>query len=219
MTPQLLRRLNVFDLALISIGMVIGSGIFRTPSVVAQRAHVPAFALACWFAGGIIALIGAFIFSELAARRPVDGGIYGYLKDAYHPVVGFVFGWTFMLIVSTGSNAAAAVLFAGYLEPLTGMTIDGRIVAAGTLVLLACINLLGVRQGSNWQNALSILKVGALLALIVVCLTAHPTAHAAVPQGLSDQVGLLGALGVAMLPVLFSYNGFQNATLITAETV
>ena len=219
MTPQLLRRLNTFDLALISIGLVIGSGIFRTPAVVAQRAHVSALALGCWFAGGLIALIGAFIFGELAARRPLDGGLYGYLKDAYHPMLGFVFGWTFMLIVGTGSNAAAAVLFAGYLEPLTGLTVDSRIVASGTLLALACINLLGVRQGSNWQNAVGLVKVGALVALIVVCLAAHPNVHQPVTNVLSEQVGLLGALGVAMLPVLFSYNGFQNATFLTGETV
>jgi APA family basic amino acid/polyamine antiporter len=219
MTPQLLRRLNTFDLALISIGLVIGSGIFRTPAVVAQRAHVSALALGCWFAGGLIALIGAFIFGELASRRPLDGGLYGYLKDAYHPMFGFVFGWTFMLIVGTGSNAAAAVLFAGYLEPLTGLTVDSRIVASGTLLALACINLLGVRQGSNWQNAVGLVKVGALVALIVVCLAAHPNVHQPVTNVLSEQVGLLGALGVAMLPVLFSYNGFQNATFLTGETV
>jgi APA family basic amino acid/polyamine antiporter len=219
MKPQLLRRLNTFDLALISIGLVIGSGIFRTPAVVAQRAPVPALALACWFAGGIIALIGAFIFAELAARRPLDGGLYGYLKDAYHPMVAFVFGWTFMLIVGTGSNAAAAVLFAGYLEPLTGMNVDTRIVAAGTLLMLACINLLGVRQGSNWQNAIGLLKVGALVALIVVCLAAHTSVAPSAAHALTSQAGLIGALGVAMLPVLFSYNGFQNATFVTAETV
>lgn len=219
MNARLLRRLNTFDLALIVVGLVIGSGIFRTPAAVAQRAHEPAFVLACWVAGGVVALIGAFIFAELAARRPVDGGIYGYLKDAYHPVVGFVFGWTFLLIVGTGANAAAAVLFAGYLDPLTGMSIDSRLVAAGTLVVLACINLLGVRQGSNWQNAIGLLKVAALTALIVVCLTAHPNLHAAAPQTFANSTSLLGAVGVAMLPVLFSYNGFQNATLITAETI
>lgn len=219
MTPQLLRRLTTFDLALITIGLVIGSGIFRTPAVVAQRAHVPALALGCWFFGGVIALIGAFIFAELAARRPLDGGLYGYLKDAYHPMAGFVFGWTFMLIVGTGSIAAAAVLFAGYLEPLMGITIDSRLFAAGTLVAIACINLLGVRQGGNWQNAVGLLKIAALAGLIVVCLAAHPASHPAAPPGLLGQVGIAGALGVAMLPVLFSYNGFQNATLITAETV
>lgn len=219
MRPQLLRRLNTFDLALIAVGIVIGSGIFRTPAVVAQRAHLPALILGCWFAGGVIALIGAFIFAELAARRPLDGGLYGYLKDAYHPVVVFVFGWTFLFIVSTGANAAAAVLFAGYVEPLAGINVDTRLVAAVTLLALACINLLGVRQGGNWQNATTVLKAGALAALIVVCLWAHPQAHPAATQVLSDRVGLLGALGVAMLPVLFSYNGFQNATLISAETI
>lgn len=220
MRPQLLRRLNTLDVALICVGLVVGSGIFRTPAAVAQRAGVPALVIACWIGGGVIALIGAFIFAELAARRPLDGGLYGYLRDAYHPIVGFLFGWTLMLITGTGANAAAAVLFAGYLQPLTGVAIDGRIVATATLVGLAGINLLGVRQGGNWQNVFSVVKIAAIGALIGVCLAARPE-HAAVfaPHPFGSTAGLLGAFGVAMLPALFTYNGFQNASFITAETL
>ena len=107
------RRLNVFDLTLITIGSIIGSGIFKNPALVANRAHLPVLAIGCWVVGGAIALIGAFVFAELAERRPVNGGIYAYLRDAYHPVVAFVFGWTLLLIADTGGTAAAAVLFAG----------------------------------------------------------------------------------------------------------
>jgi APA family basic amino acid/polyamine antiporter len=103
---------------------------------------------------------------------------------------------------------------------MLGLTLDSRYVAAGTLIALAGINLLGVRQGSNWQSAMGILKVTALIGLIVVCLRAPATSgEAAAAPVLLDRAGLLGALGVAMLPVLFSYNGFQNATLVTAETI
>ena len=216
----LLRRLGVADLTLITIGSIIGSGIFRNPAVVAQRAHQPAIILGCWIAGGLIGLVGAFVFAELAARRPVSGGIYGYLREAYHPVVAFLFGWTLLLIADTGGMAAAAVLFSGYLEPMTGLTFDARIVAVVVLTGIACINLLGVRQGGNWQNLLVVLKVGALAGLIVAGLAAHPqlAAAAASPPALGGTT-LLGAIGVAMLPVLFAYNGFQGATYVTAETV
>ena len=220
MTSQLLRRLNTFDLALISVGLVIGSGIFRTPAAVAQRAHLPSLVLGCWLVGGVIALIGAFIFAELAARRPLDGGMYGYLREAYHPMVGFLFGWTLLMISGTGSNAAAAVLFAGYLQPLTGIPLDTRFIATGTLLVLAGINLLGVRQGGNWQNAIVLLKIVAIGALIVICLALPSHAAAAPPAyAFGSSAGLLGAFGVAMLPVLFTYNGFQGATFITGETI
>jgi basic amino acid/polyamine antiporter, APA family len=218
--PQLLRRLKTFDLTLITIGAIVGSGIFRTPAAVAQRAHYPAIVLGCWLAGGVIALIAAFVYAELAARRPVGGGLYGYLRDAYHPIVAFLFGWTLLLISGTGSNAAAAVLFAGYLAPLTGLTFDPRAVAVLTLAVLAGINLLGVRQGGNWQNVVVVLKLGAIATLIVVCLTARPHAiGGAAPQPFSHAGLLLGAVGTAMLPVLFTYAGFQTAGFVTAETL
>jgi basic amino acid/polyamine antiporter, APA family len=218
--PELLRRLRTFDLTLITIGSVVGSGIFRTPAVVAQRAHFPAIILGCWLAGGAIALLGASIFAEVAARRPLSGGLYGYLRDAYHPIVAFLFGWTFLLVSGTGSNAAAAILFAGYLAPLTGLTFEPRIVAIVTLAILAGINVLGVRQGGNWQNLVGLLKIGAIAGLIVASLVApsHPITHgAAVSFG--HPLALLGAIGVAMLPVLFTYAGFQATTFVTAETV
>jgi len=217
---QLLQRLKTFDLTLIVIGVIVGSGIFRTPAVVAQRAHFPALILACWLGGGLIALVGAFVFAELAARRPLGGGLYGYLRDAYHPLVGFLFGWTLLLISGSGGNAAAAVLFAGYVAPLTGLPLDPRVVAVLTLAVIAGINLLGVRQGGNWQNLIVILKVTALGLLIVACLTLHPhgTAHHALPA-FQRPGGLIAAIGVAMLPVLFTYSGFQYAGCLTAETM
>lgn len=221
MKPELLRRLRTFDLTLITIGSVIGSGIFRTPAVVAQRAHLPAIILGCWLAGGVVALLGASIFAEVAARRPLSGGLYGYLRDAYHPIVAFLFGWTFLLISGTGSNAAAAILFAGYLAPLTGLSLDPRVVAIATLAILAGINALGVRQGSNWQNLTGLLKIGAIAGVIVAALVApsHAIAHNAVPPLFGHPLNLVAAIGVAMLPVLFTYAGFQGTTFVTAETV
>ncbi len=218
MRRQLVRRLKTFDLTLIAIGGIVGSGIFRTPAVVAQRAQFPAIVIGCWLAGGVIALIGAFVFAELAARRPLGGGLYGYLRNAYHPMVGFLFGWTLLLVSGSGANAAAAVLFAGYLGPLAGLSLDPRIVAVVTLVVLAAINALGVRQGSNWQNLTVLLKVGALGILIVACFTAHPHTFAPAPP-FEPSASLVAAIGVAMLPVLFTYSGFQSAALVTAETV
>jgi APA family basic amino acid/polyamine antiporter len=216
---SLLRRLNAFDLTLITIGAVIGSGIFRTPAIVAQRAHVPLLILTCWILGGAIALIGAFVFAELASRCPQSGGLYAYLRDAYHPVVAFVFGWTLLLIGDTGGTAAAAVLFAQYLQPLTGWSAPAGAVAVATLAALTFINCLGVRQGGTWQNLLVILKVAAIGGLILAGLFAHPAAALAAPaHAISVPPNAVAAFGVAMLPVLFAYNGFQGATFVTGET-
>src|SRR5215469_11584797 len=164
---MLQRRLGVLDLTLITIGAVIGSGIFRTPALVARSAHTTPLILLCWVIGGIMAMIGAFVFAELAARRPVDGGMYAYLRDAYHPLVGFLLPWSSLTFVYTGSTAAASVLFAGYLIPLFGWHIEPRIVAVLAIALVTFINVLGVRQGGTWQNILVALKVFGLAAIIL----------------------------------------------------
>ena len=220
MSSQLLRRIGVVDLALITVGAVIGSGIFRNPAVVAARAHTPGLILGCWIGGGALALIGAFVFAELAARRPLGGGQYAYLREAYHPAIAFTFGWTLMLASDVGGAAASAVLFANYFEPLTGLHVAPSIVAFVALAAITALNMLGVRQGTTWQNILVVLKVGAIGALVVAGFIAHPSAGAeATLPAFSSTTGLLGAIGVAMLPILFAYNGFQGASYVSSETI
>ena len=220
---SLQRRLGVADLTLIAIGAVIGSGIFRNPSVVAQRAHEPALIIGCWVAGGVLALIGAFVFAELAARHPVSGGLYAYLRDAYHPVVAFIFGWTSLLIADTGGTAAAAVLFSDYfvryIEQPFGGGIEAKYIAALALLIVGAINILGVRQGSTWQHILVTLKVAAIGAVIAGGIFGHPLTQAPPLAPLGGSLSLITALGFAMVPVLFAYNGFQGATYLTAETI
>lgn len=217
---SLRRRLNVFDLALITVGAIIGSGIFRNPALVAARAHLPWLILACWIAGGLLALIGTYVYAELGTRHPVDGGTYAFLRDAFHPVVAFTFGWTLLLVADTGGTAASAVLFSTYLGPLTGLALDPKIVAAVTLALITFINCLGVRQGGTWQNILVALKVTALGALILTGFFAHPLTATAAPLPPFPSGGaLFGAFAVAMLPVLFAYNGFQSTSYVTGEAI
>lgn len=220
MSGHLLRRLGVLDLTLITIGAVIGSGIFRNPAVVAKAAHTPWSIIAAWIAGGVMAMIGAFVFAELAARRPEGGGFYAYLRDAYNPLVGFLLGWTILWIAYTGSTAASAVLFAGYIMPLLHVSFDPRIVAVVAIVAVTLINVLGVRQGSTWQNVLVALKMLGLAAVIVAGLIlTHPIQSSAPAlSSFHSTAGAVVAFGVAMLPVLFAYNGFQNATYMTGES-
>jgi basic amino acid/polyamine antiporter, APA family len=212
----LARRLGVYDLALIVMGSVIGSGIFRTPSVVAQRIHRPGLILGAWVAGGVVALFGSFVLGELGARRPDGRGVYDYLRDAFHPAVAFAYGWTAMLASFTGGLAAAAVLFAGYFLSLTGLAIAPALIAAATLALLALLNSMGVREGSNVQNGLTLLKVAALGGVIAAGFLAPAAGHAqAAAAGMAPAT--LGAFSVALIPVLFAYNGAMVANFMAPE--
>lgn len=216
---RLARRLGVYDAALIVMGGIIGSGIFRNPSVVAQRVHSPALILIVWACGGAIALLGGFVFAELAARRPEDGGLYAYMRDAFHPVVAFMYGWTLLLVSQSGGAAASAITFAGYLDRVgPAHHVSEQLVAVATLGFLTIVNCFGVRAGSNVQNVLMILKIGAIAALIAAGLFAHPAASAAMPaSSFASNWDLLTAMGVAMIPVLFAYSGWQTSSFMTGE--
>ena len=124
----LARRLGPFDATMIVMGGIIGSGIFINPHVVAMQVHSPALIVGAWAAGGVIALLGAFAYAELAALRPEVGGQYAYLRDAYHPLVGFLFGWASLFLIQGGGIAAVAITFAQYLLRLTGSAGTRRIV-------------------------------------------------------------------------------------------
>src|SRR6266850_5948728 len=164
--PQLARRLGLFDATMLVMGGIIGSGIFMNPSVVARRVSTPFLILGVWALGGLIALAGAFIWAELAALRPEVGGQYAYLREAYHPLVAFLYGWGLLLVIQTGGMAAVAVTFARYFLELTGLRVADKVIAALALAALTAINCLGVRAGSTVQSLLMVLKILAILGLI-----------------------------------------------------
>jgi len=217
MRPGLQRLLGLSDIALIVVGSVIGSGIFRTPSVVAQRLPIPGLMLAAWVIGGAIALCGAFVLGELAARRPGGCGPYAYLSEAFHPIVGFAYGWAALLASFTGGIAAAAVIFAGYFVSLTGFRFAPAPVAIIGIAAVAIVNALGVRQGNGLQFSLTVLKIVALAAVIAAAFFAHPIAGGN-PIPPVSPLGWPAALGVALIPILFSYNGAMVANFMVAES-
>lgn len=215
---RLARRLGVFDAALIVMGGIIGSGIFRNPSVVAQSVHAGWAIMAVWVAGGVVAILGAFVFAELAARRPHDGGLYAYMREAFHPVVAFMYGWTLLLVSQSGGMAAAALTFAGYFQPLTGLNWNPQLLAFVVLAAFTIVNCLGVRQGSNVQNFFMVLKIVAIAGLIAAGLFAHPAATAAaVAPSPGSTMSLFGAMAVSMIAVLFAYSGWQTSSFMTGE--
>ena len=203
---------------MIVMGGIVGSGIFRNPSVVAHQVHTPFLILGVWVVGGALAMAGAFIWAELATRLPGAGGQYAYLRDAYHPAVAFVYGWVLLLVTQTGGMAAVAVTFAAYFRQISGVAWSDSAVAAGALVALTAINCLGARAGSNVQSALMLMKIGAIAALVVVGLGMGRGALHAVP--LIDRpvsFGLIRAIGAAMIPVAFAYGGWQTSTFVAGE--
>jgi len=209
---------------MIVMGGIIGSGIFMNPYVVARQVHTPFLILGVWIAGGLIALAGAFIYAELAARRPEVGGQYAYIREAYHPLLAFIYGWGLLLVTQTGGMAAVGVTFARYVIDLTGSPLAEGTVTALALGALTIVNCFGVRTGSSVQNVLMVLKVIAILALITCGLW---VAHGAAPSAVTPAAGrwldrppsfdLLTAVGAAMVPVLFAYGGWQTASFIAAE--
>jgi APA family basic amino acid/polyamine antiporter len=205
----LARRLGAFDATMIVMGGIIGSGIFINPYVVARQVHTPALILGAWIAGGAIALLGAFVYAELAALRPEAGGQYAYLRDAYHPAVAFLYGWGLLLVVQSGGMAAVAVTFAKYAH--TGF--PDAVVATATLLLLTIINCFGVRSGSNTQTVLMLLKLAAIAMLIFVGASFHGAATPSPPHVSAT----LFAFAAAMTPVMFAYGGWQTASFMSAE--
>src|SRR6201995_3946729 len=130
---QLRARLGLCGATMAVMGGIIGAGIFINPYIVAQRVHTPALILGAWVTGGLIALAGGLIYAELAARLPVVGGQYAYLREALHPAIAFVYGWVLLLVIQTGGIAAVAVTFAHYLLELTQWPLSASFVAAVAL--------------------------------------------------------------------------------------
>ena len=212
----LARRLGVFDATMIVMGGIIGAGIFVNPAVVARNVHTPALILGAWLIGGLIALIGAFVYAELAALRSRIGGQYAYLRDAYHPIVAFLYGWTLLLVVQTGGMAGAAIIFGRYFGELFGLAIPEQLLAAVALGILTLINCLGVRAGSNVQSALMLTKLVAIALLIGVgCF--GPIATNLTGMDTTVDSGGFAGFGRAMAPVIFAYGGWQTASFISGE--
>lgn len=217
------RRLGLFDGTMLVIGGIIGAGIFLNPAIVAQRTGSAPWTLVVWGLGGVVALIGAMCFGELGARRPQAGGSYVYLRDIFGPLPAFLYGWTYLVVVNSGGIAAVGVTFAGYACRLASLDdVFIRPMAIAALVILHLINYFGIRPGAITTNIFTILRLAALAALIVTGMIVvsgsgapHPftaSAEGAAPGSLS-----LRAIGAALIPVLFTYGGWQHSNHVAGE--
>jgi len=231
--PGYARRLGLFDASMVVVGGIIGAGIFLNPAIVAERLAAPGWILGAWVVGGVVAVIGALVFAELGARRPAAGGGYVYLREAIGPLPAFLYGWALLLVIGTGAIAAVSVTFARYATDLFSLPVAAVTpLAVGAVLVLTGINLLGVRPGSTVQNILTVLKLAALAGLVAAAFLAGADGEAALPAagaggGAASEspaavpggLALLGAFGAALIPVLFSYGGWQQANFIAEEMV
>jgi APA family basic amino acid/polyamine antiporter len=226
--PTLAARLGLFDATMLVMGGIVGSGIFINPYVVAGLVHTPALILGAWLAGGAIALAGAFIYAELADRMPKVGGQYAYIREAYHPLLGFLYGWSCLLVIHAGGSAAVAVTFAKYFSVISHGAVSEKFIAVAVVLIFTVVNCLGVRAGGGVQSVFMLLRIVAI-AMIVVCgarllfwpvgwpavQAAHTAWSPLVDRPLSFD--LLTVFGATMIPVLFAYGGFQTSNYVAGE--
>jgi len=227
---RLPRRLGLFSAWAVLVGSTIGSGIFRTPAVVAGRVDEPGLFIAGWILGGFIALAGALTVAELAAMFPRTGGIYVYIREGFGPLPAFLFGWAEFLVIRPAAYGAIAITSAEYfwrLAGLNGATHPGglplslaQLTAAGFIVLVAAVNYRGIQLGALIQNASTFFKVAALVLLIALgFLLPHtdavPAGAAAVPAaaGLSPLAGF----GIALVAILWAYDGWADLSFVGGE--
>jgi APA family basic amino acid/polyamine antiporter len=211
---RLLRQLSGFDLTMIAIGSTIGSGIFLTPSSIAQSIPDARWILLVWTVGGITAVCGALTFAELSALMPGAGGLYVYLERAYGGMWGFLFGWAYLLVVNTGGIAALSVASATYFSYVFSLhrTVV-PFIAIGGLAVVTLLNIYGVKAGGMFSDIFTVAKLAAIAGLIAIGFGwGGAITHSASPFPFSAE-----PITLAMIGVLWSYGGWQHATFAAAE--
>ena len=238
---SLIRQLGTFDSTMMMVGLVIGSGIFLTTGIMAKALPSPALIMLVWIVGGLITLTGALTYAELGAAMPYAGGQYVYLREAYGPFAGFLFGWILFLVTMGGSIAALGVAFAEYFGhffpalstgsmifslkiPLFGNTVTytlswGQLVALGIIILLSGCNYIGVIFGKMIQNIVTVIKIGALLIFIAAGIALGRGGAVPIswnPKGI-DLGELIIGFGVALVAVTWAFDGWNNITYASGE--
>lgn len=232
----LVRGLSTLDGTLLTIGSIVGTGIFLTTSDMARVLPHPGLILLVWLAGGLLTLAGALTYGELGAMYPRAGGLYHFVKEAYGPLWGFLYGWTAFLVIMSGGIAAIGVAFGEYLGSFlpffsTGHVLasvplgdwtwtlsGGQVAAVGAIAVLTGVNHLGLKEGAWVQNVLTVLKIGAILGLGALGLLApaQTAPRFLAPVG-GIPGGLLAAFGVAMIAALWTYDGWYGLTCSAGE--
>jgi APA family basic amino acid/polyamine antiporter len=214
------RTLGQKDLVLLVIGSVIGSGIFIVPAtVLRQTGGALGPALLVWLIAGVLSLLGALTYGELGASKPEAGGLYSYIRDAFGPLPAFLYGWTTFFVITTGAVATLAVAFAAYLGQIVPVSpVMAKVVAVAMIVVIAVINIRGTRQSASVQNWSTLAKVAGIL-IMSIALLARGRAFAGDVNVWPDSIepSLLSGIGLAMIGVLWAYEGWQYVTFSAGE--
>jgi APA family basic amino acid/polyamine antiporter len=221
--PPLIRTLRLKDLLLLFIGSVIGSGIFLTPGLILRRVDGSVgLSLLVWLVGGVLSLLGALTYAELAAANPEAGGLYCYIRDGFGRAPAFLYGWNLFLIIASGTIAALAHAFTRYLAEIIPVSpILSNVVSVGMIAVVTAVNVWGTRKSSDLQNWTTLMKVGIVAVLSAVLLS---LGHHGPDLGLAlgpSQLGFSRAsnFGLAMIAVLWAYEGWQFGTYSAGEVV
>jgi APA family basic amino acid/polyamine antiporter len=220
---HLQQKLTLYGLTMIAVGGCIGSGIFVTPAQIAGALPSPILFLSVWALGGLVALSGALTLSELGGMFPGSGGVYVYLKEAYGDMAGFLYGWAILLVINTGALAGLCVAFAEYMKIFVPDMGEGAKtgIAAGTMLVLTGINILGVHisQGlSNFFTGLKLLAIGGIiLAGFLYFSPDQPPLDFSIPENLPPQ--LPAAMLTGLIGVLFSVGGWHHASYMAGEAI
>jgi APA family basic amino acid/polyamine antiporter len=221
MTESLPRVLVKFDLISLTLGSVIGSGIFIVPALVfTQTGGHLGTALLVWTVGGVLSLLGALTYAELAAMKPESGGIYVYIRDAFGGFTAFLYGWAVFLVIGSATVATLAVAFASYLQELVPLsTPAAKAVAVGMIAVLALVNVIGTRRSANLQNWTTAAKVAAILIMSALLIAGGGIAQEAEVRLPGPDAGLLIGVGAAMVGVLWAYEGWHFVTFSAGEVI
>ena len=221
--PELVRTLRLRDLLLLFIGSVIGSGIFLTPGLIFRQLDGSVgLSMLVWLAGGVLSLLGALTYAELAACNPEAGGLYCFIRDAFGRLTAFLYGWCLFLVIASGSVAALARAFSRYLAEIIPLSpLASTIVAVAMIAVVTVVNIWGTRKSADLQNWTTLVKVGIIVVLSIVLLAlGHhareiPSAMGTTQHGLS----LFSNFGLAMIAVLWAYEGWQFGTYSAGEVL
>jgi APA family basic amino acid/polyamine antiporter len=212
------RSIGLWRASAIVAGIIIGASIFAQPSDIIKAVPHPAVALGLWAAAGLLTLIGALVIAELSSARPATGGVYVFLRRAFSPAVGFLWGWAMFWSMHTGIVAAIAMVFARYAGTFVALDDTGtKAVAIAGMLALSAVNYLGVRHGSALQAALTLVKVLAIVGIVIVAfaLGTPVSAADAAPTGPVTGAGIAAAL----IAGLFAYGGWHMVSYTAEETV
>lgn len=212
-------RLGLFDLTMIIVSLVIGIGIFRTPTIVAQKAGTPFIFFTAWILGGVISICGALTFAEIGSRYPTAGGFYKIFSYCFHPAYAFMLNWA-LVITNSASAVGVAVVGAEYINPVLlppdmQTPANIKITALVVTLVLYALNFLGIRTGRRTQNLLSSIKILMMLAFCFAVFAPHQQAGA-LPVTESSY-GFITALGVSLISIFFTYGGYQNTINFGAD--